>query len=125
MGQTERGLVCETRTMRCTADEFHQVEWIGAAYAAAADAKKTVHWPHVVTLANQALHQLEAMDVGERKERLDPMLDQPFDVFEIEIRRRVGHQVRHGMKHLRIGEARSGKRIDRVQSRQIIERGAA
>ena len=125
MGQTERRLVGEKGAVRRSADQLHQVERIGAAHAAAADAEEAVHRPHVVALADQPLHEFEAVDVGQREVRLDAVLDQAFDVFEIEVGSRVGHKVGHRMKHRRIGEARPFKAPPRVQRRQIIESGAA
>jgi hypothetical protein len=76
-------------------------------------------------LADEALHEFEAVDVAEREVRLDAVLHQPLDVFEVEVGRRVGDHVGHRMEHRRVGEARPGEGIiDRVQRRQIIERGA-
>ena len=111
VGQTKRRLVGEEGAVRRAADQLHQVERIGAAHAAAADAEEAVHRPHVVALADQPLHEFEAVDVAEREVRLDAVLDQALDVFEIEVRRRVSHKVGHGMKHRRVGEARSLKGV--------------
>ena len=74
VGQAERRLVGEEGTVRRATDQLHQVEGIGAAHAAAADAEEAVHRPHVVTLADQPLHEFEAVDVGQGEIRLDPVL---------------------------------------------------
>ena len=111
VAQTERRLVGEEGAMRCATDQLHQVKWISAAYAAAADAEEAVHRTHVVALADETLDELEAVDVAEREVRLDTVLDHLLDVFQIEVRGRVSHQVGHGMKHRWIGETRSLKGI--------------
>src|SRR5271156_4963361 len=85
--QTKRSLVGEEGTVRCTADQFHQVEWVGAAHAAPADAEEAVHRPHVVALAYETLHEFEAVDVRKREIRLDAVLHHALDVFEKEVRR--------------------------------------
>ena len=120
VGQTERRLVGEERAVRRAADQLHQVERIGAADAAAADAEEAVHRPHVVALADETLHEFEAVDVAEREVRLDAVLDHALDVFEIEVRRRVGHQVGHGMEHRRVGETRS---LQRHHLRGVVPSG--
>jgi hypothetical protein len=50
---------------------------------ASADAEETVHGPYVITLADQALHEFEAVDVGQREVRLDALVNQALDVLEI------------------------------------------
>ena len=125
VGQTERRLVGEERAMRRTADQLHQVKRICAAGATGTDAEEPVHRPHVVTLADEPLDEFETVDVAEREVWLDPVLDHPLDVLQIEIRRGVGHHVGHGVEHRRIFKAGSLKGIiHRMECRQVIEGGA-
>ena len=109
--------------MRRATDQLHQVKWVSAAHAAAADAEESVHRPHVIALADEPLDQLQAMNMGKCEVRLDPVLHHLLDVFEKKIRRRVSHQVGHGMKHRRVGEARSLQRHHRRDAGPSDHRG--
>src|SRR5271154_4513766 len=114
VAQTERSLVGEERAVWRPTDQLHQVEWICAADAATTDAEETVHRPLVVALANETLYEFESVDVREGEIRLDAVIDQALDVFEIEVRRRVSHKIGHRMEHRRVGETRSLKGFDRM-----------
>ena len=48
--------------------------------------------------------------------RLDAVRNQPLDVLQVEVRRRVDNHVSHGMHHLRGGNVRTDEAVvERVQ----------
>ena len=101
--QPEHRLISKRRPLRRPPDQLHQVKRIGACRAAADHAVEAIDRPHVEALADQALHDLQRMHVPEREIGLNPMLAQTPQVFNAELRRRIGHHLRVLPHHPGIG----------------------
>jgi hypothetical protein len=111
--------------MRGATDELHAVKGIYPYGSSARHAEEAVQRALINPKMDQALHLLELMDRSEREIGLDSVLFQALKVFDLKLRRRVGHHVRICPPNLGIRHMRSLKVCWVHHTRQVCRRGAA